>query len=145
MNEDLKSRTFQTTRRFAANPDTVFESIADGRKLARWWGPAGFSNTFHAFDFTRGGRWKFTMHGPDGKDYENENEFTEIEPGKRVVIRHLSQPFFELSIELVAVSGGTKLVWTQVFDDERVAASVAHIVEPANEQNLDRLAAVLAE
>jgi uncharacterized protein YndB with AHSA1/START domain len=123
----------------------VFESIANGGKLARWWGPAGFSNTFHAFDFTPGGRWNFTMHGPDGTDYANENEFTEIEPSQRVVIRHLSKPFFVLTIELAEVSGGTELVWTQVFDDERVAASVAHIVEPSNEQNLDRLAAVLAE
>ena len=33
--------------------------------------------------------------------------------------------------------------WTQVFDDPAVAKTVRPIVEPANEQNLDRLAAAV--
>jgi hypothetical protein len=32
-----------------------------------------------------------------------------------------------------------------VFEDPAVAARIRHIVEPANEQNLDRLQSVLAE
>jgi hypothetical protein len=31
--------------------------------------------------------------------------------------------------------------WVQAFDSPEVAAAVRHIVEPANEQNLDRLTA----
>ena len=33
----------------------------------------------------------------------------------------------------------------QEFEDSAVAARIRHIVEPANEQNLDRLLSVLAE
>jgi hypothetical protein len=38
---------------------------------------------------------------------------------------------------------GTRLQRHQIFADAQVAAAVAHIVVPANEQNLNRLEAVL--
>ncbi len=134
---------FQTSRELAASPDAVFAAISDGRRLARWWGPAGFTNTFEAFEFERGGRWKFMMHGPDGTDYPNEARFEEIVPGAKVVVRHVNAPHFELTIALNPSASGTSLTWTQAFDDPRVAEAVRHIVEPSNEQNLDRLAAEL--
>ena len=34
--------------------------------------------------------------------------------------------------------------WSQEFEDADVAARIKHIVEPANEPNLDRLESVLA-
>jgi hypothetical protein len=40
--------------------------------------------------------------------------------------------------------GGTEVSWVQTFEDAAVAARVRHVAEPANEENLDRLAAVLA-
>lgn len=130
--------TFTTSRTFAAAPDAVFAALADPARLARWWGPAGFRNTFDTFEFQVGGQWRFTMHGPDGTDYPNEATFVAIEPGRKVVIRHTVQPHFQLSITLTAVGGGTQVLWEQAFDDPQVAAAVRPIVEPANEQNLDR-------
>jgi uncharacterized protein YndB with AHSA1/START domain len=41
--------------------------------LSRWWGPAGFTNTFEVCEFKKGGRWSFVMHGPDGRNYPNES------------------------------------------------------------------------
>jgi uncharacterized protein YndB with AHSA1/START domain len=79
------------------------------------------------------------MHGPDGTDYPNESEFLEIESNEKVVIRHACQPFFTLTILIVETENGSTVYWTQDFDSEEVANKVAHIVEPANEQNLDRL------
>ncbi|WP_435016549.1 hypothetical protein TA3x_004118 [Tundrisphaera sp. TA3] len=38
---------------------------------------------------------------------------------------------------------GTLLTWDQAFVDDAVAQAIRHIVEPANEQNLDRLDSVL--
>ncbi len=35
--------------------------------------------------------------------------------------------------------------WSQAFDDLALAASIWHIIEPANEQNLNRLHAMLAK
>lgn len=131
--------TFAIQRVFAAPPEAVFAAMADPERLARWWGPEGFANAFEVFEFQPGGRWVFTMVGPDGTRYPNECVFRQIEPHQRIVIAHTVQPLFELSLDLQAVVGGTRLDWTQVFEDDAVARAVAHIVEPANEQNLDRL------
>jgi uncharacterized protein YndB with AHSA1/START domain len=133
--------TFRTSRDIAASPATVFAAIADPQRLARWWGPDGFRNSFEVCDFRPGGAWKFTMHGPDGANYPNESTFFAIEPGRKVVIDHVCQPLFRLTVELESSASGTLVRWTQVFEDAAVAVAVAHIVEPANDQNLTRLAA----
>jgi len=131
--------TFATQRFFAAPPRVVFAAIAAPERLARWWGPEGFANAFEVFEFQPGGRWVFTMVGPDGTRYPNECVFRLIEADRRVVIAHTVQPLFELSLVLEPVPGGTRLAWTQVLEDDAVAQAMAHIIEPANEQNLDRL------
>ncbi len=136
--------TFQTSKDIAASPAAVFAAFADPQRLARWWGPDGFRNSFDFCDFRPGGAWQFTMHGPDGANYPNESVFFAIEANRRVVIDHVCQPLFRLTVDLEPSASGTLVHWTQVFEDAAVAAAVAHIVEPANAQNLARLAAEVA-
>jgi len=136
---------FRTSSTVPAPPAAVFAAFADPARLARWWGPDGFTNSFQTFEFRAGGRWTFVMHGPDGTDYANESQFLAIEPDARVVIRHVCAPLFTLAVELQATPAGTLVRWEQTFDDPQVAAAVRHIVEPANDQNLARLAAVVAD
>jgi uncharacterized protein YndB with AHSA1/START domain len=135
--------TFSTTRQFAAAPATVFAAIKDAERLARWWGPSGFSNRFEVFEFQAGGKWIFSMIGPDGTTYPNESVFSIIEPDRQVVIQHVCPPHFQLTITLEPSATGTLLRWDQAFADANVAQAVRHIVEPANEQNLDRLSVEL--
>ena len=132
--------TFSTRRFLAASPSEVFAAMADPQRLASWWGPAGFSNAFDVFEFRQGGRWVFTMVGPDGARYPNEAVFERIDTDRQVVIAHTVQPLFRLTITLMPGPGGTEVLWEQVFDDAEVAKAIAAIVEPANEQNLDRWA-----
>jgi uncharacterized protein YndB with AHSA1/START domain len=131
--------TFLTERTLPFSPQAVYNSFALADKLAAWWGPDGFTNEFENFEFQVGGRWMFVMIGPDGARYPNQCVFIELEPASRVVIRHDCEPFFTLSVKLTAVDDGTQLQWLQVFDDAQIAQAVKAIVEPANEQNLDRL------
>ena len=126
--------TFTTSREFPASPEAVFAALAAPSRLAKWWGPTGFRNTFDTFEVQPGGQWRFTMHGPDGTNYPNESTFVAIEPARKVVIRHEVQPYFQLTITLAPTAGGTLVTWVQAFDDPQVAAAVRHIVEPANEQ-----------
>jgi len=135
---------FHHTREIQASVEAVFQAISNPTRLARWWGPDGFTNTIHEFNFTPGGQWNLTMHGPDGASYENQTVFTEIIPNASVVIKHLSQPHFTLSISLTSSSIGTLVTWVQEFEDPSVAANIRHIVEPANEQNLARWASEVA-
>ena len=102
-------------------------------------GPNGFTNTFETFEFRTGGEWNFTMHGPDGSNYPNQSIFQEIEPGKGIVIEHVCQPYFTLRVSLLPDATGTRILWVQEFEDPKVLAAIRHIVEPSNEQNLDRL------
>lgn len=134
--------TFRTSRTIAADPSSVFAAFEDRARLQAWWGPAGFTNTFARCEFKPGGQWSFVMHGPNGKNYPNESSFREIERDRKVVIQHVSQPRYILTITLEPAEGGrTRVRWEQEFEDPRVAAGVEHIVVPANEQNLDRLTA----
>lgn len=133
------------TRVFSSPREAVFGAFSDPIQLARWWGPAGFTNTFHEFDFRAGGRWRFTMRGPDGVAYELEKAFAEIVPPSRIVLRHVQQGHdFSLIMTLIARDGGTEVVWDMRFDDPAEAERRRAFLVPANEQNLDRLAAHLS-
>lgn len=143
MNSQLSADgVFSSSRLIPFTPAQVFAAFAQADQLATWWGPDSFSNTFEVFEFKAQGRWLFVMHGPDGKDYTNDCVFLEASPQK-IAIRHLSAPNFTLTITLADVDGQTHLDWRQAFDDPRVAASLAHIILPANEQNLNRLHSTL--
>jgi uncharacterized protein YndB with AHSA1/START domain len=141
---NLESATFRTSRKLLASPERIYSAFAVAEQLAAWWGPDGFRNEFEHFDFRPGGAWKFVMIGPDGSRHSNQNRFVELVQGARVVIHHESAPRFTLTVEIAPAVDGAHLTWTQAFEDPEVAAAVRHIVEPANEQNLNRLSAVLA-
>lgn len=129
----------RTPDKGCAIPAAVFAALKNPERLAKWWGPQGFSNRFETFEFRDGGKWVFSMIGPDGTIYPNESVFSSIEPDRKVVIQHVCPPHFELTITLEPSSEGTLVRWDQVFADASVAQAIQHIVEPSNEQNLDRL------
>ncbi len=135
-----------SSRVLALAREAVFAAFRDPAVLASWWGPAGFTNTFHEFDFRPGGIWRFTMHGPDGAAYAMDHRFTEIAAPERLVVRHLQSGHdFTLTITLAARGDHTEVGWRMVFDDPAEAERVRAFVLPANEQNLDRLQAHLAK
>ncbi len=84
------------------------------------------------------------MHGPDGTDYPNELIYRVIEPERRIVIEHLDAPNFLLTAEFERIGERTKLTFRQLFDTAETCAMVRAICVPANEDNLDRMEAVLA-
>ncbi len=131
--------TFNASLEIPATAEQVFSAISHPERLARWWGPAGFTNTFNVCEFKNGGRWSLIMHGPDGKNYPNENVFAEIEPLRKVIVQHASEPKYRLTIDLTPSAAGTVVSWSQTFESSEVARRIEHIVVPANKQNLERL------
>ena len=85
---EIDPRSIIGTRVFDAPRDLVFSAWTDPRHLAQWWGPNGFTTTTHSFEFRADGVWRFVMHGPDGRDYQNRITFDEIIPPERIVYRH---------------------------------------------------------
>lgn len=134
---------FETSRLLPFKLADVFAAFAQAEQLAQWWGPDGFTNDFEVFEFRPQGRWTFVMIGPDGQRYPNQNLFVETSPGK-VVVRHLSLPHFTLTVSIVEQGSQAHVHWCQSLDDPVVASHIAHIIEPANEQNLNRLHKLLA-
>lgn len=137
---------FIHSRRIPTTMEQVFAAFSDPTRLARWWGPEGFTNTFDVCEFRTGGRWAFVMHAPNGRSFPNESIFAEILAPQRVVVEHASEPKYRLTIILASTPTGaaTMVTWSQVFEKPATAKALEHIVVPANEQNLDRLAAEVA-
>jgi len=132
-------------RVLSATPRQIFAAFEQPKLLAQWWGPEGFTNTFEQFEFKPGGRWVFVMHGPNGANYPNESVFREIQPDTRIVIEHVVQPLFTLTVTLTARGDQTHLSWVQEFESPEFAERMRPLCETANEQNLDRLEALLAK
>tara|TARA_R100001132_G_C3249270_1_gene77043 strand:+ start:638 stop:871 length:234 start_codon:yes stop_codon:yes gene_type:complete len=70
------AKIIRVERTISAPRELVFESLSDAGHLDQWWGPDGFVNETHEMDFAVGGLWRYTMHGPDGKDWPNWIRYT---------------------------------------------------------------------
>ncbi len=137
-------RQISTSRLLTTSPENVFKAIENPEILALWWGPEGFSNDFHEFDFKPGADWKFDMIGADGQIYPNHCFFQEISPN-RVVIRHLGTVHpFTLAIGIDPEGDGTRITWRMTFDSAEDCERLMDYVPTCNEQLLDRLAIELA-
>jgi len=138
-NEVINSRLFDYPR------ESVFKAWTTPEQLARWWGPKGFTNTFHEFDLRQGGHWRFIMHGPNGVDYSNHSAFEEIVPLERIVIQHLNAPVFRLTATFEEIDCQTKVTWRQLFKESAAFERAKSYLIEANEQNFDRLNDLLAK
>ncbi len=132
-----------STRIINAPCAKVFRAWITPQHLKNWWGPKGFTNTFYEFDLRAGGKWKFTMHGPDGANYENESEFVEIAENERIVFNHIVNPLFQMVITFEEVEGKTKFGFRTIFENEGICNQLKLICIPSNEENFDRLEAEL--
>jgi len=138
-------RELSIARIFAAPREKVWRAWSEAVHLMQWWGPDGFTNTFKEFDFRPGGAWRFTMHGPDGTDYVNENVFGEIVAFERIVIDHVSWPKHRVVATFEDAPGGqTRVTFRQIFESAEDFAKVRPYAEPSNGQNMDKLGAYLS-
>ncbi len=114
------SRSIIGVREFDAPRELVFLAWTDPGHLAQWWGPNGFTTTTHSFDFRPGGIWRFVMHGPDGRDYQNRVTFDEIVPPARIVYRHgggadVEPAQFRQTVIFEDIGGRTRIIWRSDF------------------------------
>lgn len=130
-----------SARVFPVPPEALFAAFADPTRLARWWGPHGSVNDFREFDLRPGGRWRFDMRAADGAVYRMDKTFVEVDPPRRIVVRHAQvEHDFTLSMDYERVPGGTRLVWRARFATSGQLEAVREAFAAANEQNFDRLA-----
>ncbi len=121
-------------RTFAAPRALVWQAWTDPQHVGRWWGPAGFTTTTHAMDFRPGGSWRYTMHGPDGRDYANLLEYIAIEQPARLIYTLRGEGSddsvsfrTEVLFESVGEEGrGTKVTMRSIFPSAAARDFVIH-------------------
>jgi uncharacterized protein YndB with AHSA1/START domain len=145
-------RSIMGMRIFDAPRDLVFSCFTDPKHLAQWWGPDGFTTTTQSFEFRPGGVWRFVMHGPDGRDYENRVTFDEIVRPERIAYRHgggddVEPVQFKTTIRFEDIGNGhTRLTWHGQFPtaEERTRVIKEYGADKGLVQNLAKLAAYVA-
>lgn len=93
--EGTASNEIVTERVIDAPRERVWQVWTDPEHVGRWWGPTGFSTTTQSMEVRVGGQWRYTMHGPDGRDYANLITYQEIDEPARLVYAHGGEKDFE--------------------------------------------------
>lgn len=129
-----------TTRVFNFPRQLIYRAWTEPEHLKTWWGPNGFTNTFHIFDFRIGGRWSFTMHGPDKGHYQNECTFTIIREPELLVWDRQSKPLFQVEVVFEEIADSkTKVIFKQKFESVEECSKLRKYVPEKNEENMNRL------
>lgn len=135
-----------SSRVFNVPQEQLFKAWAEPNHLKNWWGPKGFTNTFHEFDFKVGGKWSFTMHGPDKGNYANECEFIKIEKPFVIVWKRYSQPIFQVVATFEGIeSHKTKLIFKMLFNTAEECGKIKKFAVDKNEENFDKLETELSK
>lgn len=133
-------REIVSTRIFNAEINKLFQAWSDPNHLKNWWGPKGFTNTFHEFDFRVGGKWTFTMHGPEKGNYENACEFIAIEKPNLITWKRFSMPHFTVAASFEEIEPNkTRLVFKMIFSTTEERDKLKPFVVDKNEENFDKL------
>lgn len=150
MGEGSKSNTLSLTRVYDAPLQAVWDAWTIPEEVAQWWGPRGFTLTTHSHDFRTGGHWHYTMHGPDGTDYENTTQYLEIIPRQRMVYDHGGHkdrpPLFRVTALFTERDGRTQLDMSMAFATPDIATDMRGFIKKAGgEATWDRLAEYLGK
>jgi len=148
----LAEREITITRVFDAPRALVFKAWTDGKMLAQWWGPTGFTNPVCEIDARVGGALRIHMRSPDGAVYPMKGEFREIVPPQRLVFtnialdeagNHIIEGF--TTVTFAEEGGKTKLI-LHTRGSAVVEKAVPYLqgMEYGWTQSIDKLQAMLA-
>src|SRR4051812_9458556 len=114
-----KPNEIYITRLYDAPVKMVWEAWVDPKQVAKWWGPRGFTITTKHKDVKPGGKWVYTMHGPDGVDWPNSTLFHEVEKYSRLVYDHGGNenqpPLFRVTVNFSEKNGKTLMEMTMAL------------------------------
>jgi uncharacterized protein YndB with AHSA1/START domain len=144
---ESSNREIVVTRVFEAPRALVFAAWTTPEHLARWWGPTGFTITTYEMDFKPGGVWRFVMHGPDGRDYQNKVVYVEIAESERLVYRHVSDPQFQMTVTFEEGGDQTIVTARMLFESAAIRDKTVKAFGAVEglKQTLGRLADYLAK
>lgn len=139
-----ESQEITITRVYEAPVAAVWDAWTDVKQVAQWWGPRGFTITTHSKDLRPGGRWVYTMHGPDGTDYPNDTLYHEVVKHERLVYDHGASgdrpPLFRVTVLFSEQRGKTTMQMTMRCASVQAATETKKFIKSANgDSTWDRL------
>jgi uncharacterized protein YndB with AHSA1/START domain len=138
------------TRVFDAPRHLVFDALTTPELLRRWYGPEGWSLVVCNIDLKVGGRWRFVVRRPDGKEIAQLGVYREIVPGERIVNTESWEDWDPgeclVTTTLTEAKGRTTLNTTTLFPSRESRDVVLKSgLEKGAAQTYAKLAEVLAE
>lgn len=84
------------------------------------------------------------MHGPTGTNHPNECVFLEVVPKRRLVWNHFPEPEFQVEVLFNGLSESkSQVVFRMKFLSEDLCKQLRSFITEKNEENMDKLEAVL--
>jgi uncharacterized protein YndB with AHSA1/START domain len=84
--------TLETTRLLPASAPIVFGAFSDPKRLAKWWGPNGFTIPSLEFDPRAGESYRIEMQPPEGESFHLTGEFIDVDPPTRLTFTFVWDP-----------------------------------------------------
>ena len=63
----------------------VFQAWTEPDRVARWWGPQGFTTVYHEMDIRPGGAFRVCMRSPEGVEHWKQGVYREVVEPERLV------------------------------------------------------------
>ena len=149
--EPTTDRELVVTRTIDAPARIVFEAWSKPEHIKRWFGPVGYPVTMAEMDFRVGGRYRFAMTGPNGKQMTPfGGEYLEIIPNRKIVFTDAFElPGAEDMVMHVTFDerdGKTTVTFRTVFANAaQKATHVGSGMEEGIDSGLDQLEQVAAD
>jgi uncharacterized protein YndB with AHSA1/START domain len=153
---EAAAREFVTERIFDAPRELVFSAYSACERVARWWGPKGWTLPVCRMEFRPGGVWFYCMRGPAGEEGCGKATYREIVEPERIVYNDAfadaagnvleGMPEMLITVTFAEHNGKTKLTNRVLFASaaDKDATLAMGMVEGLAE-TLDRLEDYLAQ
>jgi uncharacterized protein YndB with AHSA1/START domain len=78
--KDENGKQLHVTREFNAPVEKVWQAWTTAELLDKWWAPRPWTNHTKSMDFREGGRWLYSMTGPQGEKHWSLLDYKTIVP-----------------------------------------------------------------
>ena len=145
-----KDNELRLVRVFDAPVKLVWDVWTDDKHIVNWWGPRGFTLTTKSKDIRPGGKWVYTMHGPDGVDYPNFTTYHEVVEHSKLVYDHGGNEegaaLFRVTVTFTEVDNKTVMDMIMALESAEAAKGIeGHIKDVGGNTTWDRLSEYLEE
>lgn len=110
---DKDKRTITIKRTFNAPITLVWEAWTKPEHIANWWSPKGIETKIIEHEFRIGGKWKYIMPMPNGKEFTAEGEYIDIVEFEKIMSLANFKPMTEgVEIESLFKANGEQTDFT---------------------------------